>query len=138
MRLELNTQRLIASPDLSSGLSQWRVGAILEAVAVRGVEDGQLWLTIGANRVPARIASGDVTGPANGERLQLRVLRDSPVIALETVMADDSEASTVNEGLRHFLPRQASPAPLLANLAFLAKSSASSPIAKQITDAVQR
>src|SRR5215831_17461297 len=139
MRLELSTQRLTASPGLSAGLSQWRVGAIVEAIAVRSVEDGQLWLNIGATRVPARIASGDAAGPANGERLQLRVLRDSPVIALETVMADDSEANTVNEGLRHFLPRQASPAPLLANLAFLANSSSTSqPIAKQITDAAQR
>src|SRR5437868_6105663 len=50
MRLELSTQALNASPGLSAGLSQWRVGAIVEAVAVRGIDNGQLWLNIGAAR----------------------------------------------------------------------------------------
>src|SRR5712671_2477327 len=117
MRLELSTLQTTATAGPASGLmSQWRVGAIVEAVATRNLDDGQLWLSIGTLRVPARIASGDPAGPANGEKLQLRVLRDSPVIALESVVANDADAAAVNDGLRRFLPRQASPAPLFANL----------------------
>lgn len=118
-------------------MAQWRVGAIVEAVAVRGVDDGQLWLQIGGQRVPARIASGDPVGPANGERLQLRVLRDSPVIALENLPADDDAAAAINDGLRRFLPRQQSFAPLLANLAWLAERGGAS-LSRSIAEAAQR
>jgi hypothetical protein len=138
MRLELSTMRAAATPAASGGLiSQWRVGAIVEAVALRNPDDGQLWLTIGALRVPARIASGDPAGPVHGERLQLRVLRDSPVVALESVTADDQEAATVSEGLRRFLPRQSSSAPLFANLAWLTDKS-NGALGKSITDAATR
>jgi hypothetical protein len=138
MRLEISTLRATAAPTVTSGLiSQWRVGSIVEAIAMRSPEDGQLWLNIGSARVPARIASGDPAGPANGERLQLRVLRDSPVVALETVVADDQEAATVSEGLRRFIPRQTSSAPLFANLAWLTGRS-NGALGKSITDAATR
>ncbi len=137
MRLELSTMSTAATPRADSGLmSQWRVGAIVEAIAVRS-DDGQLWLNIGATRVPARIASGDAAGPANGERLQLRVLRDSPVVALESLLADDAEATAVSEGLRRFLPRQSSAAPLFANLSWLNERS-NGALGKTITDAALR
>jgi Flagellar hook-length control protein FliK len=140
MRLELSTLRTTAAAASAGGLmSQWRVGAIVEAIAVRNGEDGQIWLNIGGLRVPARIASGDPTGPANGEKLQLRVLRDSPVIALESVISEESGDSTVNDGLRQFLPRQASPAPLLANLAWLVEQGdGTTSLPKQVIDIAQR
>jgi hypothetical protein len=110
------------SPSL---LAEWRVGAILEAVAVRDPRGGQLWLDIAGQRHPARVASGDVTGPKDGERLQLRVLRNSPVLALETVSApstdSSAEATVIADALRKFVPRQQSPALLLANLAWIAQ-----------------
>jgi hypothetical protein len=88
---------------------------------VRDLADGQLWLNIGATRIPARIASGNAAGPNNGERLQLRVLRDHPVLALETLEPEtEADTNTVSDALRRFLPRQSSPAPLLSNLAWLA------------------
>jgi len=122
-------------------MTQWRVGAIVEAIATRD-SDGKLWLNIGTLRVPARIASGDAAGPANGERLQLRVLRDHPVVALESVQGNDSEGTVVGDALRRFLPRQASPAPLLANVAWLAKHAADptqpAQVSRSIKDAVQR
>lgn len=111
------------SPGL---LAEWRVGAILEAIAVRDIRGGQLWLEIAGQRHPARVASGDVTGPKDGERLQLRVLRNSPVLALETISTQPTESSStqtavIADALRKFVPRQQSPALLLANLAWIAQ-----------------
>jgi hypothetical protein len=121
MRLELSSLRGLATSGASASLfSQWRVGAIVDAMAVRD-SDNQLWLSIGNTRVPARIASGDNAGPVHGEKLQLRVLRDHPVVALEALPPDDSESVAVSDGLRRFLPRQTSPTPLLSNVALLAK-----------------
>src|SRR4249920_1979830 len=139
MRLELSTMRA-AGPGPSGGLmSQWRVGAVVEAIAVRDIGDGQLWLNIGATRIPARIASGDAAGPANGERLLLRVLRDRPVLALETIEVSDTEATVVNEGLRRNLPRQSSPAPLLSNLAWLAtQGKGDSQLDRTVKEAAQK
>lgn len=97
----------------------WTVGAILEAVAVHDV-DGNLWLNIDNQRLPARIASGNLAGPLDGEHVKVRVLRDSPVLALETLEEPDS-SQTLDDALRRFLPRQTSPAPLLANLGWLAR-----------------
>jgi hypothetical protein len=109
------------SPGL---LAEWRVGAILEAIAVRDPRGGQLWLDIAGQRHPARVASGDASGPKDGERLQLRVLRNSPVLALETTSkpADPSaQSAVIADALRKFVPRQQSPALLLANLAWIAQ-----------------
>ena len=110
------------SPNL---LAEWRVGAILEAVAVRDARSGQLWLDIGGQRHPARVASGEVAGPQDGERLQVRVLRNSPVLALETVSTRPTESSAegavIADALRKFVPRQQNPALLVANLAWIAQ-----------------
>lgn len=105
--------------------TQWRVGAIVEATAVRDVITGQLSLAVGSLRLPARIASGNAAGPANGEKLQLRVLRNSPVLALESLQslpADNADVS-VADVLRVNVPRQSSAAPLLANLSWLTNMS---------------
>lgn len=107
-------------------LSEWRVGALLQAIAVRDAASGQLWLDIGGQRHSARMASGTGAGPANGEVLQVRVLRNSPVLALETLSSAtattaDSDATVVADAMRRFVPRQESPAPMLANLSWLAQ-----------------
>jgi len=123
MRIDLATVRstgfLGQSPSL---LSDWRVGAILQATAIRDARSGQLWLEIGDLRYPARVASGDTSGPVDGERLTVRVLRNSPVLALETLTSDPPETSgnVTADALRRYLPRQASPAPLLSNLSWIA------------------
>jgi hypothetical protein len=125
MRVDLVNLLGSGSSPSPSLLAEWRVGAILEAVAVRDVRSGQLWLDIGGQRHPARVASGDVAGPQNGERLQVRVLRNSPVLALETVSAQPTESSAetavIADALRKFVPRQQNPALLLANLAWIAQ-----------------
>jgi hypothetical protein len=108
----------------ASLLAEWRVGAVLEAIAVRDAKSGQLWLDIGGQRHPARISSGQAQGPQHGEKLQLRVLRNSPVLALETLSSANAATETdavVADALRRYVPRQESPAPLLANLAWLAQ-----------------
>jgi Flagellar hook-length control protein FliK len=132
MRLDLINFRGVApiAPGSSTSLlAEWRVGTLLEAVAVRDSATGQLFLNMGGQRYPARLASGsgDEPGPADGERMQLRVLRNSPVLALERIpdslgSAPDTEA--VADALRKFVPRQTSPAPLLSNLAWVARGAA--------------
>lgn len=127
MRLDLQTIRSAGATELGrSLLSEWRVGAVLQAVAVRGATSGELWLNIGNQRYPARLASGDGSGPANGEVLTLRVLRNSPVLALEAVEAQPSQTETAqdpvtSDALRRHVPRQASPAPLMSNLGWVAR-----------------
>jgi hypothetical protein len=124
MRVDLVNLLGSGSSPNPSLLAEWRVGAILEAVAVRDPR-GQLWLDIAGQRHPARVASGDAAGPQNGERLQVRVLRNSPVLALETMPAraesSTAETAVVADALRKFVPRQQSPALLLANLAWIAQ-----------------
>lgn len=123
MRIDLATIRSTGyagqSPSL---LADWRVGAILQATALRDARTGDLWLQIADMRYPARVASGDTSGPANGERLTVRVLRSSPVLALETLSSDrDSTGEDVTaDALRRYLPRQISAAPLASNLAWIA------------------
>jgi hypothetical protein len=105
-------------------LSEWRVGALLQAVAVRDANSGQLWLDIGGQRHSARLASGGGAGPANGDVLQVRVLRNSPVLALETLssataVAADEQATVAADAMRRFVPRQESASLMLANLSWL-------------------
>jgi hypothetical protein len=107
------------SPTL---LTQWRVGSVLQAVAVIDAA-GKLSLDIGNMRYTARLAGSDMQAPRNGERLQLRVLRDSPVLALETLKSQpDEPPDPTLEALRRYLPRQNSPAELTANLAWMASN----------------
>lgn len=129
MRLDLQTIRSTGTTDLSrSLLVEWRVGAILQAVAVRDPRSGELWLNMGNQHFPARLASGDGRGPADGEVLTLRVLRNSPVLALETVNRPENAAGAMGgddpvtaDALRRHVPRQASPAPLVSNLGWIAR-----------------
>jgi flagellar hook-length control protein FliK len=140
MRIDLVSYRSVpvttAAPSL---LSEWRVGAILQAVAVRDAS-GQLWLDIADQRLPARIASGDGEGPQDGEQLQVRVLRNHPVLALETLASktaetDAAEQSVTADALRRFVPRQESPALMLANLAWLAQRKNTAQLPKEVVDA---
>jgi flagellar hook-length control protein FliK len=140
MRIDLVSYRsapvTTAAPSL---LSEWRVGAILQAVAVRDAS-GQLWLDIADQRLPARIASGDGEGPQDGEQLQVRVLRNHPVLALETLASktaetDAAEQSVTADALRRFAPRQESPALMLANLAWLAQGKNTAQLPKEVADA---
>lgn len=123
--------RSIGTAELSrSLLSEWRVGAVLQAVVVRtsNGNGSDLWLTMGNQRYAARLASGgtpDGAEPADGETLTLRVLRNSPVLALETLQStppeDATQSAVTSDALRRYVPRQASPTPLLSNLAWLAR-----------------
>jgi len=125
MRVDLVNLLGSGSSPSPSLLAEWRVGAILQAVAVRAPGSGELWLDIAGQRYPARVASGNVAGPQDGERLQVRVLRNSPVLALETVSTQPTESSAdaavITDALRKFVPRQQNPALLMANLAWIAQ-----------------
>ncbi len=122
MRIDVSTVRSTSQAGPSpSLLSDWRVGAILQAVALRDARSGALWLQIGDARYQARIASGDSAGPADGDRLTVRVLRSSPVLALETLSSESAQTDDASvDALRRFLPRQSSAAPLLSNLGWIA------------------
>jgi hypothetical protein len=124
MRLDLVSFRgTVPTGAGTSLLAEWRIGTILQAVAVRDAKTGQLWLELAGERHPARVASGDQNGPQHGERLQVRVLRTHPVLALETLpmQAASDDAQATSEALRRFVPKQESPAMMLANLAWLAQ-----------------
>ena len=125
MRVDLVNLLGSGSSPSPSLLAEWRIGAILQAVAVRAPGSGELWLDIAGQRYPARVASGNVAGPQDGERLQVRVLRNSPVLALETVSTQPTESSAetavITDALRKFVPRQQNPALLAANLAWIAQ-----------------
>jgi hypothetical protein len=146
MRIDLVDFRNVSpagstSPSL---LSQWRVGALLQVIAVRDAASGQLWLDIGGQRHPARLASGNAAGPANGEVLQVRVLRNSPVLALETIssttrVSAHAEATVIADAMRRFVPRQESAALMLANLAWLAQGkNGASELPKAVMQAANR
>ena len=125
MRLDLVSMRGVPVIGTSASLlAEWRVGTILQAVATRDASSGQLFLNMGDSRYPVRLASGEEDGPADGERLTLRVLRNSPVLALERVAEQprsSASAEVVTDALRKYVPKQNSPAPLAANLAFVAR-----------------
>jgi hypothetical protein len=133
MRLDVVNLRGIAAAttgSIATLLAEWRVGAVLQAVATRDPGTGQLFLNMGGQRYPARLASGsDDSGPVDGERMTLRVLRNSPVLALERIEepARGMDAQALGDALRKFVPRQTSPAPLLSNLAWLARHGDSLP-----------
>src|SRR5690606_15885993 len=142
MRLDLvNFRGTVPIGAGTSLLAEWRVGTILQAVAIRDAKTGQLWLDLGAQRHPARIASGDQEGPAHGERLNVRVLRTHPVLALETLSSTDAadEAQIAAEALRRFVPKQESPTMMRANRAWLlqGKNGAAS-LPKGVLEAAQR
>lgn len=142
MRLDLVSFRGVAPVGASTSLlAEWRVGTILQAVAVRDATTGQLWLDLGGQRHPARIASGNNAGPADGERLQVRVLRTHPVLALETLSSTtvEDDALATAEALRRFVPKQESPTMMLANLAWLAQGKNSgSALPKSVLEAAAR
>lgn len=120
MRIETASTASLGLLGRAPGMiPEWRVGAIVEAIAVRDATTGQLWLNLGPMRLPARVASGEPAGPANGETLKLRVLRNSPVLAFEAVDAEPAQADPTSDALRRMLPRQSSPAALLASLGSL-------------------
>jgi hypothetical protein len=139
MRLDLVTMRGVPVIGTSASLlAEWRVGTILQAVATRDASSGQLFLDMGDSRYPARLASGDDEGPADGERLTLRVLRNSPVLALERVAESPRgavDAEVVTDALRKFVPRQSSPAPLASNLAFVARDSGAQALPRAVAQA---
>jgi Flagellar hook-length control protein FliK len=125
MRLDLVPMRGVPVIGTSASLlAEWRVGTILQAVATRDASSGQLFLNMGDSRYPVRLASGEQDGPSDGERLTLRVLRNSPVLALERVAEQprtSADEAVVSDALRKYVPKQSSPAPLAANLAFVAR-----------------
>jgi hypothetical protein len=143
MRLDLVSFRGTALASAGTSLlSEWRVGTILQAVAIRDAKTGNLWLELGGQRHPARVASGDLDGPADGERLQVRVLRTHPVLALETLETKASsgdQGKVTAEALLRFVPKQESPTMMLANLAWLAQGkSGASTLPRNIVDAAMQ
>lgn len=142
MRLDLVNFRGTAPTSAGTSLlSEWRVGTILQAVAVRDLKSGQLWLELGGQRHPARVASGQLEGPADGERLQVRVLRTHPVLALETLASNSAteDAHVTVDALRRFMPKQESPTLMLANLAWLAQGKGSAAaLPKNVLEAAAR
>jgi hypothetical protein len=146
--MRLDVVNLRGMPAITSGsttaslLAEWRVGAIVQAVATRDASNGQLFLNMGGQRYPARLASGSegAAGPVDGERMMLRVLRTSPVLALERIPeagAPRIDPQAIGDALRKYMPRQMTPAPLLSNLAWIARGGGED-LPKAVAQAAQR
>ena len=78
MRVDLVNLLGSGSSPSPSLLAEWRVGAILEAIAVRDAAAASCGSTSAASDIRPAFASGDASGPQNGERLQVRVLAQQP------------------------------------------------------------
>ena len=122
---------------ISQQLTQWRVGAILEAAVTRD-PSGQWMLNVDGTSLPVRLLSQDGAIPAEGDQLRLRVLRNSPTLALETVEPAPSAETTLSDAMRRYLPRQIPPSLLVANLNWLARDSQrTAPLQEQVAAAVR-
>jgi hypothetical protein len=145
MRLDVVNLRpmpaVTAGSSTASLLAELRVGAIVQAIATRDASNGQLFLNMGNQRYLARLASGpNNSGPVDGERMTLRVLRTSPVLALERLPESDGpnvDPQAIGDALRKFMPRQMTPAPLLSNLAWIARSGGEG-LPKAVAEAAQK
>jgi hypothetical protein len=145
--MRLDVVNLRSLPAVTSGsttaslLAELRVGAIVQAIATRDASNGQLFLNMGNQRYPARLASGSNDGgPVDGERMTLRVLRTSPVLALERIPESSGpkiDPQAIGDALRKFIPRQMTPTPLLANLAWIARGGGEG-LPKAVAEATQR
>lgn len=140
MRIETASTASLGLLGRAPGMiPEWRVGAVVEAIAVRDATSGQLWLNLGHLRLPARVASGDPAGPADGEALKLKVLRNSPVLAFEALETRAPLPDQASEALRRVLPRQSSPAALLASLgALLERKDLHGQLPQRIVDSATR
>jgi hypothetical protein len=115
---------------------QWRVGAVLEAAGTRD-PSAQWMLNVDGTNLPVRLMSIDGAIPSEGEQLQLRVLRNSPTLALETVQAAPAAEPTLGDAVRRYLPRQIPPSLLMANLNWLTRDPRrTAPLEGQIAAAV--
>jgi hypothetical protein len=141
MRVDLPSLRTdsVVGNNAPTMLAQWRVGTVLQAVTVVDAA-GRLFLDIGNTRYAARLASSDSGAPRNGELLQLKVLRESPVLAFEAVRLNASETASnpTVDALRRFVPRQDSAAPLAANLALLTSNASEAELPSAVLQAANR
>jgi hypothetical protein len=123
MRIEtLGSTTTSPPPALAQQLADWRVGAVLDATMSRNAS-GQWMLHAGDAELPVRLISQDGATPTDGEQLKLRVLRNSPVIALETLESSAPPDNVATDALRKYLPRQLPPSLLMSNLSWLARDS---------------
>ena len=121
MRIETLGSTTTSRPAaLSQQLVEWRVGAVLDATMSRDAS-GQWLLNAGDAQLPVRLVSQDGATPTDGEQLKLRVLRNSPVIALETLESSAPSDTVATDALRKYLPRQLPPSLLMSNLSWLAR-----------------
>jgi hypothetical protein len=121
MRIEtLGSTTTSSLPALAQQLAEWRVGAVLDATMSRNAS-GQWMLDTGDAQLPVRLVSQDGATPTEGEQLKLRVLRNSPVIALETLESSAPPDTVATDALRKYMPRQLPPSLLMSNLSWLAR-----------------
>lgn len=100
---------------IGRGSAGWRLGQVLEAVALAPSAQGRVTLRIGDSTVEARTP----VSVAAGQSLKLEVLRLGQQPILKLLNMDLVEADPASLAFRSALPRQAALGPLLANLAAL-------------------
>jgi len=141
---------IIKATQLPSAISNWQVGQVLQATVVKQASPQSLILQVGNQQLQADTT---ISLPV-GQKLELRIsqLGDKPILQArilsqtpQTANASQTAATqpsqpvatdvAINALLRQALPKQASMATLLANLAWLNQSaSKTAPIPAAILD----
>lgn len=126
MRVDLpqHGQDAIRLTGGSRATGEWRIGQILQAVALTSSAKGQVTLQIGNSTLDARTSLAIAAG--QHLRLEVQRLGHQPVLKLLDLKSPPADPAAA--AWRSALPRQAGLGPLLANLALLAGQSRSSGI----------
>lgn len=133
--------------SLPSQPGQWRNGQQLNAslIAVSGQGRSAL-LDITGNRIDAQLSqpATQISGFSVGQTLKLQVVNPGTLTALRILTTDTPakgiEKGTIEQALRNTLPRQTPLAPLLANLALIARhdpANPSLPLPRPVLDSVR-
>ncbi|WIO73567.1 flagellar hook-length control protein FliK [Porticoccaceae bacterium LTM1] len=118
---EISLTGLASQSQLSSQVHSWKVGQLLQAVALSRPAADRLQLRIGGMELEARTQ----VPIQPGDRVTLKVMGAGPNLSLQVVPAPTATANAaevVNHAIRQLLPRQLSTDRVMTNLVNILRS----------------